>query len=89
MSFGSELASISRRRQDVVAITLDTCNLTWGVAPCTASTGTKCYNTYITCDDKPNYAKSTKKYYFTNAGANNFKIPEALPYITEISDLLS
>ncbi len=87
MSFGSELASISRRRQDVVAITLDTCNLTWGVAPCTASTGSKCYNTYITCDDKPHYDKRGKKYFFTNAGANNFKIPEALPYITEISDL--
>jgi len=87
MSFASELASISRRRQDVVAITLDTCKLTWGVAPCTASTGSKCYNTYTTCDDKPNYFKGGKDYFFTNAGANNFKIPDALPYITEISDL--
>ena len=87
MSFASELAAVSRRRQDVVAITLDTCKLTWGVAPCTASTGSKCYNTYTTCDDKPNYFKGGKDYFFTNAGANNFKIPDALPYITEISDL--
>lgn len=87
MSFASELAGYSRKRQDIVAISLDTCNLTWGTAPCTASTGDKCYNTYFTCDDKPHYDKQTKGYYFTNAGANNFKIPEARPYITEISDL--
>ena len=87
MSFASELANISRKRQDLVVLTLDYCSLTWGTAPCTASTGSKCYNTYITCDDKPNYAKSTKKYYFTNAGSKNFNIPDARPYITEISDL--
>jgi len=87
MSFASELAGYSRKRQDIIVINLDACGLTWGTAPCTASTGDKCYNTYFTCDDKPNYDKRTKRYYFTNSGARNFNIPEARPYITEISDL--
>ena len=87
MSFASELAGYSRKRQDIIVINLDACGLTWGTAPCTASTGDKCYNTYFTCDDKPNYDKRTKRYYFTNSGARNFNIPEARPYIKEISDL--
>lgn len=87
MSFASELAALSRKRQDVVVISLDTCNLVWGTAPCTASTGDKCYNTYSTCDDKPNYDKRSKPYYFTNIGASNFNVPTARPYIKEISDL--
>ena len=87
MSFASELAAFSRKRQDVVVISLDTCNLVWGTAPCTASTGDKCYNTYSTCDDKPNYDKRSKPYYFTNIGASNFNVPLARPYIKEISDL--
>jgi len=87
MSFASELAAFSRKRQDVVVISLDTCNLVWGTAPCTASTGDKCYNTYSTCDDKPNYDKRTKPFYFTNIGASNFNVPLARPYIKEISDL--
>ncbi len=87
MSFASELAGLSRKRQDVVVISLDTCNLVWGTAPCTASTGDKCYNTYSTCDDKPNYDKRSKPYYFTNIGASNFNVPTARPYIKEISDL--
>jgi len=87
MSFASELAGFSRKRQDVVVISLDTCNLVWGTAPCTASTGDKCYNTYSTCDDKPNYDKRTKPFYFTNIGASNFNVPLARPYIKEISDL--
>lgn len=87
MSFASELAAFSRKRQDVVVISLDTCNLVWGTAPCTASTGDKCYNTYSTCDDKPNYDKRSKPFYFTNIGASNFNVPLARPYIKEISDL--
>ncbi|MBK8663228.1 MAG: hypothetical protein IPN18_16105 [Ignavibacteriales bacterium] len=47
----------------------------------------KCYNTYSTCDDKPNYDKRTKPFYFTNIGASNFNVPLARPYIKEISDL--
>jgi len=81
MSFASELAAFSRKRQDVVVISLDTCNLVWGTAPCTASTGDKCYNTYSTCDDKPNYDKRTKPFYFTNIGESKYNVKFTRPHI--------
>ncbi len=33
------------------------------------STGEKCYNTYVTCKDKANYARSTKDYRLTSSNA--------------------
>jgi len=50
----------------VCELTLDFCANTYGVAPCTASgaVGTECYNTYETCQDIPNYIKTTKTYRF-------------------------
>lgn len=47
-----------------VEIDIDYCTLTWGVAPCTATFSEfavrKCYNTFTTCADKPNYNKGVK-----------------------------
>ncbi len=48
-----------------VVITCDFCSLTFGVAPCTA-TGEKCFNTFPTCKDVPNYDKTTKAYRFVS-----------------------
>jgi len=44
----------------------DRCANTYGVAPCTAAgaAGTECYNTFGSCQDKPNYVRGTKSYHF-------------------------
>jgi hypothetical protein len=76
-------ASLSREPCQLVIITLDSCSLTYGVSPCTATPATKCYNTFYTCRDTANYAKTTKDYKFTT---NKAKSPfEAYPYIDSIS----
>lgn len=64
----------------VLELDLDRCNLTFGIAPCTAA-GTKCYNTRGTCKDQANYDRGTYTYRFGMRGA---PIPPGLavrPYI--------
>jgi hypothetical protein len=45
-------------RISFIEIELKKCSRVYGVAPCTASVGTtgtqKCFNTRVTCQDKPN-----------------------------------
>src|SRR5512138_1659998 len=78
----------------VVVLTLDTCSLTFGVAPCTA-TGTKCWNTWGTCKDLTNFARTTKDYQFSSADVPAW-INGVRPYVnkvglksTEIKDTLT
>jgi hypothetical protein len=52
----------------LVILTLDFCENTFGVSPCTA-TGEPCYNTYCTCRDKLNFVRGTKDYMYTNFNA--------------------
>lgn len=54
----------------VLELDLDTCLNTYGVAPCTAAgaAGTECYNTFATCQDKPNFTKGTRTYKFCSVG---------------------
>ena len=49
----------------------DFCQNSYGVAPCTASgaPGTECYNTFPTCQDIPNYGRTTKTYRFISQGS--------------------
>lgn len=55
-----------RRPITIVELELDFCANTYGVSPCTASgsAGSECYNGFFTCQDKPNYVKTTKVYRF-------------------------
>jgi hypothetical protein len=50
----------------VVELFLDTCANTFSIPPCTASgpAGTECYNTFLTCQDTPNYNNISKTYRF-------------------------
>jgi len=90
MSYAAELAKLSRRKIDYVLLKMDYCSNTYGVAPCAAFEAIKCYNTFSTCKDKPNFTKSTKDYGFINAnlpiGVIDF-FYGARPYIKKISDL--
>lgn len=70
MTYDTLRVKVGRRPVTVVELDLDFCANTYGVAPCTASvglTGTqKCFNTFSTCQDTANYAKTTKTYKFTS-----------------------
>lgn len=68
MSFDTIRVKAGRNLITVVEIDLDFCQNTYGVSPCTAAVGTtgsqKCFNTFKTCQDQPNYNRGTKTYKF-------------------------
>lgn len=79
---------MGRQPFQYVEIDLDYCANTAGVAPCTASqTGdAKCFNTYATCNDTPNFNLTTKTYRFCSP--NGGKVPrglDAIPCLRSIS----
>jgi len=63
MSKADRAQEFGREPISFAELDLDYCQNTFGVSPCTA-TGEKCYNTYATCKDKPNYIITTKTYTF-------------------------
>lgn len=68
MGFLTESKTQGRTPVQIVELDFDSCSLTYGTSPCTASIGMtgadKCYNTFGTCQDTLNYAKTTKIYRF-------------------------
>ena len=66
MSYDNIKLEYSKEKITIVEIDLDTCSLSSGVSPCSATqTGdNKCFNTFASCNDLPNYAKTTKTYRF-------------------------
>lgn len=75
----------------VIELDLDTCNLVYGNAPCTAAVGVtgdqKCFNTASTCQDRANYDRGTKTYRYctkrspTPAGLNAIPSLKSAPTI--------
>jgi len=70
----------------VLELDLPRCQHTYGIAPCTAAgaVGTECYNTFKTCQDKPNYLQGTQTVRFTGIGGPIDKTAAARPYITRL-----
>ena len=58
---------MTREPLQILEIDLDQCSLTYGNSPCTASgaAGSECYNTFQTCQDQPNYDRTTTTYRFS------------------------
>lgn len=71
MTHASEKVKVGRQPRVLVHLLLDTCSLTYGNAPCTASgsAGQECYNTRSTCQDPANFSQSTKTYKFCDDSA--------------------
>lgn len=71
-----------RRPFVYVEIDMDFCANVYGVASCTASIDVdnpqKCYNTLISCQDRPNFVRSVKTYRFSD---QNQQVPEGLDAI--------
>jgi len=89
MSYATELVKIANTPCTYVVITLDCCSLAYGVGACTASgaAGSECYNTYPTCQDKTNYARTTKDYEFTSNDAPLPFTAGERPYLTSVKYL--
>lgn len=66
MTYDNRRQEYSKEHIWIVELDLDYCSLTHGVPPCTATeTGdAKCFNTLESCNDVPNYTKTTKTYRF-------------------------
>jgi len=81
------MSEFARTNVNVLECDLDTCSLTYGVAPCTASgaAGSECYNTFKTCQDRPNYARTTKTYKFVTLGAPLQGGDPMRPYIKTVA----
>jgi hypothetical protein len=69
----------------LVRIDQDFCQNTYGVAPCTASGGVKCYNTRKTCQDIPNYNRGVLKLTFCRPQADLPKDKNWLPFLDSTS----
>lgn len=74
MTYSASRDVIGKKPLVVVGLVLDKCQLTYGVAPCTASVGVtgteKCHNTRATCQDTANYTRGTTEYKFCQPRAN-------------------
>jgi hypothetical protein len=70
-TYGELRVKVGRKPITIVELELDACANTFGVAPCTAvgSGDAKCFNTFGTCKDTPNYSKTTKTYRFCSNSA--------------------
>lgn len=74
MSDFSELrVRMGRKPVTVVELDLDTCAHVYGTAPCNAAVGVtgsaKCFNTFKTCQSRPNFEKRVKTYRLTTQAA--------------------
>lgn len=76
----------------IVELDQDTCTLTYGTSPCTASIGTtgdfKCYNTFPTCQDTDNYDKGSLTLRFCSK-SSNFPSPNETELYIPIVDSVS
>lgn len=66
MTYETEKDRIGKEPFIACGLVIDKCSLTAGVVPCTATqTGdSKCFNTRSTCNDIPNYTKTTQEIIF-------------------------
>lgn len=80
------MSDFARVNVTVLEIDIDKCTLTYGVAPCTAAgaSGSECYNTYRTCQDKANYARGTQTLKFCDRGAPTPAGETIRPYLSTI-----
>lgn len=97
MSWDSERSLSGKRPWQWIEIEVDRCTLTYGNAPCTAALGVtgedKCYNSWETCQDQPNFDKAAffirfcepaadlpRAFTFADAG-----LPVFLPFLRSVT----
>ncbi|WP_299081736.1 hypothetical protein [uncultured Paraglaciecola sp.] len=83
MAFLDEAVKGGRRPFVIVEIDMDYCQEVEGTSPCTSLAGgdEKCTNTFVTCNDTPNYNKGAKTYKFSDIALPGQGI---YPFITRV-----
>jgi len=68
MGYDEQKIKVGKQAVTILELDLDACSLTYGSTPCTASGSAplKCFNTFGTCQDTANYAKTTKTFRFSD-----------------------
>jgi hypothetical protein len=78
--------TVGRTPLTLVQIDQDFCNLTYGVAPCTASNPlNKCFNTYATCQVQGVYDKGVKTITFGKPESDLPRDMNILPMLTSVT----
>jgi hypothetical protein len=87
MSFEIEAKKAGRRPVSIVELDLDSCSLSYGISPCTATgaAADSCYNTFSTCQDTTNFTRTTKTYRFMTADANIPVGENIIPCVKSVS----
>lgn len=79
----------NREPVQIVELDMDFCSLTYGTSPCLAVLGTtgvrKCYNTFATCQSKPEFTKSVKTLKFISPRVNAPKGETYFPTLMGVS----
>ena len=69
-----------------VELDIPYCSLSYGVLPCAASGGPKCFNTYATCGDREHFAETTVTLRFAvDAAYLDEAGIDAVPSITNVT----
>jgi hypothetical protein len=81
------VSNIACGREPIVLVQIDQdfCNNTYGVSPCTADGGVKCYNTRKTCQDTANYDRGTLTLTFCKPDVSQPKDENWLPFLSATS----
>jgi hypothetical protein len=78
--------TVGRTPTTLVQIDQDFCNLTYGVAPCTASTpANKCFNTYATCQVQGVFSRGVKTITFGKPESDLPRNMNILPMLTSVT----
>lgn len=89
MTYSTEAAKFGRIPVAFIECDMDYCGNVYGSSPCTASIGVtgddRCYNTYATCQDKPNFDKTVKTYRFCDQNADLPVGLSAIPLLKSVS----
>ena len=94
MTFADKSNELARQVIQIVEMSMDFCDNTYGSAPCTATfsggspTGTEeCFNTWQTCQDRPNYVKTERILRFSTYNVQPPTNLECLPFLKSMSTI--
>ena len=89
MAYADIAKNLSKQPVSYVEIDVNACSLTYGSSPCTASgTGDgKCFNSYASCQDKANFAASTKTLRFSSVRIDELQGSTDAPTFPTLSGL--
>lgn len=91
MTYDGQKMKSGKSAVQIVELYMDRCTRTFGVAPCTATlpigSTRKCFNTFATCRDRTNYAKTQTVYRFATTRIDGIQAPGDPPVFPTLSSV--